>query len=79
MKRSWKKLPVLHLPNNKDRFHSYSDTSKFAKSRAFYQMQDGKPELIAYVSESMKISLIGCPGDKWIVICKISEGLILQY
>ena len=24
------KLPIIHLPDNKDRFHLYSDTSKFS-------------------------------------------------
>ena len=30
------KLPVLHLPDNKGRFHLYSDTSKFATGSALY-------------------------------------------
>ena len=41
------KLPVLHLPDNKGRFHLYSDTSKFATGSALYQIQNGKPKLIA--------------------------------
>ena len=32
------KLPVLHVPENKARFHSSSDTSKFVKGRALYQI-----------------------------------------
>ena len=43
------KPPVLHLPNNKGRFHLYSDTSKFATGTALYQVQNGKAKLIAYV------------------------------
>ena len=42
------KLPILHLPDNKGRFHLYSDTSKFATGSALYQIQEGKPKLIAY-------------------------------
>ena len=31
----------------------YSDTSKFATGSALYQVQDGKPKLIAYMSKGM--------------------------
>ena len=31
---------VLHLPDNKGRFHLYSDTSKFATGSALYQIQN---------------------------------------
>ena len=48
------KLPVLHIPNNKGRFHLYSDTSKFAIGSALYQIQNGKPKLIAYVSKRLQ-------------------------
>ena len=41
------KPPVLHLPDSKGRFHLYSDTSKFAMGSALYQIQNGKPKLIA--------------------------------
>ena len=47
------KLPVLHLPNSTGRFHSYSDTSKFAMGSALYQIQNGKPKLIAYASKRL--------------------------
>ena len=30
IKNRLKKPPILHMPNNTDRFHLYSDTSKFA-------------------------------------------------
>ena len=43
--------PVLHMPNKTGRFHLYSDTSKFAAGSALYQIQNGKPKLIAYVSK----------------------------
>ena len=35
------KPPVLHLPDNKSRFHLYSDISIFATSSALYQIQNG--------------------------------------
>ena len=47
------KPPVLHMPNKTERFHLYSDTSKFATSSALYQIQNGKPKLIAYVSKRL--------------------------
>ena len=45
--------PVLHILNNTGRFHLYSDTSKFAIGSALYQIQNGKPKLIAYVSKRL--------------------------
>ena len=47
------KPPVLHMPNRTGRFHLYSDTSKFATGSALYQIQDGKPKLIAYASKRL--------------------------
>ena len=45
--------PVLHLPDRHGRFQLYSDSSKFATGRALYQVQNGQPGLIAYVSKRM--------------------------
>ena len=45
--------PVLHLPDKKGRFQVYSDTSKFATGSALYQIQNGQPKLIAYISKRM--------------------------
>ena len=45
------KLPVLHLPASKGRFHLYSDMSKFATGSALYQIQNRKTKLIAYASK----------------------------
>ena len=39
------------MPDKTGRFHLYSDTSKFATGSAFYQIQNGKPKLIAYMSK----------------------------
>ena len=47
------KLPKLHLPDNKGRFHLYSDTSKHAMGSALYQIKNGKPKLIAYASKRL--------------------------
>ena len=47
------KPPVLHMPNKTGRFHLYSDTSKCATGSALYQIQNGKPKLIAYASKRL--------------------------
>ena len=53
IKRRLVKAPVLHLPNHEGRFRLYSDTSKFAAGSALYQIQNGKPRLIAYTSKRL--------------------------
>ena len=45
--------PVLHMPNKTGRFLLYSETSKFPTGSALYQIQNGKPKLIAYVSKRL--------------------------
>ena len=45
--------PVYHLPNRHGHFQLYSDTSIFATASALYQVQNGQPRLIAYVSKRM--------------------------
>ena len=47
------KPPVLHMPNKTGRFHLYSDRSKYMTSSALYQIQGGKPKLIAYASKRL--------------------------
>ena len=47
------KPPVLHLPEGTGRYYLYSDISKFATGRALYQIQNGKPKLIAYTSKGL--------------------------
>ena len=39
--------------NKTGRFHLYSDTSKFASGSTLYQIQNGKPKLIAYASKRL--------------------------
>ena len=41
------------MPNTTGRFHLYSDTSKFVTGSALYQIQNGKPKLIAYASKRL--------------------------
>ena len=47
------KPPVLSMPDKRGGFLLYSDTSKYATGSALYQVQDGKPILIAYASKRM--------------------------
>ena len=47
------KGPILHMPNHEGRFHLYLDTSKFATGSTLYQIQNGKPKLIAYASKRL--------------------------
>ena len=44
---------VLHMPNKTGRFHLYSDTSKFVTGSMLYQIQNGKPKLMAYASKRL--------------------------
>ena len=53
IKSRLQKPPILHLPVNKGKFHLYSDTSKHATGSALYQIQYGKPKLIAYASKRL--------------------------
>ena len=52
-KRQVNQTPVLHMPNTTGRFHLSSDTSKSATGSAVYQIQNGKPKLIAYASKRL--------------------------
>ena len=53
IKSRLQKTPALHLPDKKGIFHLYSDTSKHAMGSALYQIQNGKPKLIAYTSKRL--------------------------
>ena len=53
LKSRLQKPPILHLPDNKGRFHLYSDISKYATGSTLYQIQNGKPKLIAYASKRL--------------------------
>ena len=43
----------MHMPDKGGRFQLYSDTSKYAMGSALYQIQNGKPKLIAYASKRL--------------------------
>ena len=45
--------PVLHLPKAEERFILYSDTSKEGTGSSFWQIQEGKPKLLGYVSKTL--------------------------
>ena len=45
--------PILHIPNCEGRFHLYLDISKFATGSTLYEIQNGKPKLIAYLSKRL--------------------------
>ena len=47
------KPPILNMPDKRGRYLLYSDTSKYTTGSALYQVQDGKPKLIAYASKRM--------------------------
>ena len=47
------KPPVLSMPDKRGRFLLYLDTSKYATGSALYQVQNGRPKLIAYASKRM--------------------------
>ena len=53
IKSRLQKPPILHLADEKGRFHLYSDTRKYATGSALYQIQNGKPKLIAYASKRL--------------------------
>ena len=53
VKSRLQKPHVLHLPDNKGRFHLYSDRRKYATMSALYQIQNGKPKQIAYASKRL--------------------------
>ena len=41
------------MPDRIGRFQLYSDTSKYVTGGALYQIQNGKPKLIAYSSKRL--------------------------
>ena len=45
------------MPNHEGRFHLYSNTNKFAAGSALFQIQNGKPKLIAYTTKDYQKQL----------------------
>ena len=48
------------MPNHEGRFHLYLDMSKFATGSTLYQIQNGKPKLIAYASKRLPETVRSC-------------------
>ena len=59
------KPPILHMPNKTGRFHLNSDTSKYTTGSALYQIQGGKPKLIAYASKRLSEAAKITPPQNW--------------
>ena len=55
IKQRLMKPPVLHMPNKTGRFYLYSDTSKFVNGSTLYEIQGGKPKLIAYARKFLEL------------------------
>ena len=53
IKQRLQRPQILHLPDRHGRFQLSSDTSKFATGSVLYQIQNGQPRPIAYVSKRM--------------------------
>ena len=53
------------MPNKTGRFHLYSDTSKFVTGSTLYQIQSGKPKLIAYASNRLPEGAKVTPSQNW--------------
>ena len=53
IKARLQKPPVLSMPDKRGRFTLYSDMSKHATESTLYQVQDGSPNLNAYMSKGM--------------------------
>ena len=53
MKCRLQKPSVLHMPGKIGRFQLCSDINKYATGSALYQIQNGKPKLMAYVSKRL--------------------------
>ena len=53
IKHRLKKPLVLHMPDKMGRFQLYSNPSKHATGSALYQIENGKPKLLAYASKRL--------------------------
>ena len=51
--------------NKTGRFHLYSDRGKYATGSALYQIQGGKPKLIAYASKRLPEATKITPSQNW--------------
>ena len=53
------------MPNCEGRFHLYLHMSKFAAGSSLYQIQNGKPKLIAYVSKRLPKAVRSYSITEW--------------
>ena len=65
IKQRLQKPPVLHVPDKIGRFQLYSDTSKYATGSTLYQIQNGKPKLLVYVSKRLPEAAHNFPLQNW--------------
>ena len=66
------------MPNKTWRFHLYSDTSKYATGSALYQIQGGKPKLIAYARKRLPEAAKITPSQNWNCVDWLSIQLVLH-
>ena len=69
------KLPALHRTNTTGRFHQHSDASKFATGSALYQIQNGKPKLIAYASKKLPETAKNYSITEFLELCKLAINI----
>ena len=53
------------MPNKIGRFQLYADTSKYAMGSVLYQIQNGKPKLIAYARKDCQKQHVIIPLQNW--------------
>ena len=72
------KPPVLYLLDGTGRFHLYSDTSKYSIGSALYQIQNGKPKLIAYASKRLPEAAKNYSITELEILCRFLILLIIH-
>ena len=68
------RVQVLHMPNTTGRFHLYSDSSKFASGSVLYQIQNGKPKLIAYANKKLPEAAKNCSVAE-LELCRLAINI----
>ena len=67
--------PALYMPNTTGRFHLFSDTSKFVTGSVLYQIQNGKPKLIAYASKRLPEDAINYSIIELLDLCGLAINI----
>ena len=62
------------MPNREGRFNLHLDTSKFAAGSSLYQIQNGKPKLIAYASKRLPEAIRSC-SIKELELCSLAINI----